>query len=854
MSPRFCVKAGSRIIFLATCLWLLLLPAASARTPLNPNDPVGFFTTLADKMLWNTFGFGVTNIPVYVNGQLVYSPAVNRILQLAANIYDASTNSFYPDVFRPIFEHDNQGNVYIVGYTNVSSPAGPNTVSGTDDQQFLAPLDVEALPEMGPDFTPITEGGNLVNVYEVPWIIGAKKYLPGFDQLSLLNTVTVDRRLQVARSYADGPIYTNHMYLLSISNCLGASFWNSYSNDYSSSGSGLSVLIADYLQLTLTNSEHPGINSTLEFTNSLYYATNLWPGSRWSQAFGEVPDNNSFITAAWTNTFFSNIIYKTGAMVFAQPTDPDPWESNNTYCDPLPQFGLITTNWLRAIILDNRHVVDYVQVRGPIDGTNFTALLADPNTTSQPYLWSTNSYGGPVGPSWGYVNQILISTGVKNAPADAAWQPANYPGDAYSIAAGEAYFNAFFNPPPHEYTDAFGNTAFNTNLVVQAGYIATRTVFVSYLYQVNDPLVHYLASDLNAGPFAYWDNGALPNGIWEQKNGVAASYQIPIPPYGADILRGHYQAWGIAAPAALQSSTYNFGNPYNLVYKDPGVWSPDYWDFPTNLLADLTGLGQVHRGTPWQTLYLKADDVLNPPGSAVGTNTWTAWTGDYNVPDAVSMAPVNDWHLASLIIALLSTNNFTQLMSVNDPNLTDWLSALDGLTISTNSAILPNHILPSGYPFPAATLTGFVMSSNSPQAGSIANAIIQARGEQPNNTFTDIGEILSVSDLTEDSPWLNTTNAEQLDYGITDAAYEAIPAQLLLRLRPDSTGAVYLTNGGVNLQFSGGDALSYELQQSPDLVNWISISTNSPVQGSFNFVIPSTQGSAQWFYRSVLLP
>ena len=36
--------------------------------------------------------FGITNIPVLVNGQFVYTPAVQRVLQLAANIYDATTN------------------------------------------------------------------------------------------------------------------------------------------------------------------------------------------------------------------------------------------------------------------------------------------------------------------------------------------------------------------------------------------------------------------------------------------------------------------------------------------------------------------------------------------------------------------------------------------------------------------------------------------------------------------------------------------------------------------------------------------------------------------------------------------
>jgi hypothetical protein len=56
---------------------------------LNSADATGCFTTVANTLLRSTFSFGVTNIPIYVNGQMVYTPAENRLLQLAANVYDA---------------------------------------------------------------------------------------------------------------------------------------------------------------------------------------------------------------------------------------------------------------------------------------------------------------------------------------------------------------------------------------------------------------------------------------------------------------------------------------------------------------------------------------------------------------------------------------------------------------------------------------------------------------------------------------------------------------------------------------------------------------------------------------------
>lgn len=94
-------ETGRRVWLPGLCVWLAMFSSASARTMLDTDDPAGFFTTVADKMLRNTFNYGVTNIPVEINGVFVYSPAVQRLLQLSANVYDAATTNFYPTVFRP---------------------------------------------------------------------------------------------------------------------------------------------------------------------------------------------------------------------------------------------------------------------------------------------------------------------------------------------------------------------------------------------------------------------------------------------------------------------------------------------------------------------------------------------------------------------------------------------------------------------------------------------------------------------------------------------------------------------------------------------------------------------------------
>jgi hypothetical protein len=290
-------------------------------------------------------------------------------------------------------------------------------------------------------------------------------------------------------------------------------------------------------------------------------------------------------------------------------------------------------------------------------------------------------------------------------------------------------------------------------------------------------------------------------------------------------------------------------NPFNLAFKDPLVWSSDDWNFPSGNGLPLATLGQVHRGTPWQTVYLKASDILNEttPANNIGTNTWMNWTGDMDANDAALSAPVNDWRLAGLLVALFNTNDPTQLVSVNDKNPTNWLNLLSSIIVQTNSTPFPS-------PFVVPEFDSYVMLSNSTQALIIANAIAQAKMTQPGQTFNSVGDILATPELTVNSPWLNTSAAVQVESGISDEAYEAIPAQLLPLLRPDSVGAMIQANGGLNIQFSGSDAFAYALQTSTNLVNWDVVSTNCPVQGSFSVPIQPVPNSQERFYRSVLLP
>jgi hypothetical protein len=198
---------------------------------------------------------------------------------------------------------------------------------------------------------------------------------------------------------------------------------------------------------------------------------------------------------------------------------------------------------------------------------------------------------------------------------------------------------------------------------------------------------------------------------------------------------------------------------------------------------------------------------------------------------------------------MLNTNDLRSLFSVNKSNPSTWLVLLDGLTALTND--LPDLKLKFGF-FPPQFGT-LVMSSNSPQASAIVNAIQSARARQPGQLFRDVGDILATPQLTEQSPFLNWNDGVQSSNGISDEAYEMIPSQLLSLLRADSIGSITPANSQIVAQFTGYDGHSYAIEVSSNLVNWVSVSTNCPVNGIFSFTNSAVPNANQQFYRTILL-
>ena len=856
---RVQIRAIAVLIF--ACALTTFARTAAASAPLNPACPLNFFTNVASRLLSSQLNVNLNHIQIYPTNQ--YTPAVHRLLQVTANILDATTTNYYPSVFRPLFWKTNencngvwQTNIYVIGYQYVQEPltnGSPIFTTPTDASDANVPFGLSGVTN---------------NIYGFPWIIGAKKGLPNFNAFELDNCFFIERKLQVTRdNITPGEprnYTTNQMYIMGISNAFAMDDWNSYAEAYTNQ---ITIAAQDSLSLTLTNDAGFSIGNF--FVTNESWTIPTWPSGVFVLPFGTnmtVMQNLSFASVPpSTNNlyvyYYGSSPVTFGGYVFSGPCFVPASTDPSTYLDagtpPLPQFGLVVTNHLQAYMLDtdsggNVHILDYVQLCGMNSSLSVNQAILDPDQNG---LWSTNCFSGSTTPD-GVVQQIntsLIGGAVPledrdgNGPGG-AWNTATIPGltqaESQNPEAQQTFFSAFFSPADTAFSP--WGTVTNLDYSMQAPFTPMREIVQRFVFQANDPLVHYLTSDLND----FVDDTS-------NRVNIASVQTNIIRTIGR--LSDRYMPWGNTTPEGVSSGNQMTvfqgapvdNNPYNLSYKDPQIWTSDDWTFPTNETLNSSWLGQVHRGTPWQTIYLKSFNILNETlaisnGATlnVGIPTWQVWTGDLNPVDAASMAPTTDWQMAALVASLFNTNNEASLFSVNDPNPNDWENLLNGMTALTND--VPDLIVQRAGP-EFATLT---ISSASSQASEIAIAIESARTALSGQVFATPGSIFAVPQLSADSPFLNVDTA-QIKYGISEAAYEAIPDQLLPLLRVESIGSMTTANGSVIIQFTGDDNHGYAIQSSPNLVNWTTIGTNCPINGLIT-VTNAAAGSTK-FYRTILL-
>jgi hypothetical protein len=822
-----CWRAVLQVVTIGAVLTMSSIYGRAA-TPVSLENPTSFFTNVASRLLRSQLNLDLRHIQVYPTNQ--YSASVHRLLQVTANIYDSATNrtygvpgatNGYPSIFRPLFRRIQNGTnalIIIADYREVTGTgmAGPATAPPLIE---LNSGNLNLIPPLG---SPFRSDQMEVMIAGCPLVIGAKKGFPGFNEFFMQTCFNVARALEFRRTVPSGPVEkTNQMYMVAVSNVFGLEAWNSYSNSYPR---GLKLTAAARMTAVITN-ETGNVLLSNRFT---FAATTNFPGGSWSGwAFANSPQNSFFLP--WGSgvqfLFLTNSSYINQAPWFVPQTDiftvsaPDPFY--------VPRWWLTLNTGLNFILVDTdaNRIVDYVNLQHCDDALDIDNILAQGATCILGDLanagnqWCTNRLHGSTDsrvPTIGILNQIGVGLGLAGYTPDfTSFQLSPDVGPDLLQAIKSFTYNLLGSSPS-------GQVFYRSN-VFYAPLTTYRSIYIHTSWQANDPLVHYTTDDLRD----------LSLDLTNRIN------FIPQPLADLGFIDRRYSPWG--------GNPYRFNNDltFQVAVKDPMVTRPDDWDFPCSQGLNPAYLGTVHRGTPWQTLFLKSTNILDSAGLSQGLFAWEEWTGNAAVRpnwkgdgapmlDALATAPTNDWAIVGLLTTLFNTNDLRTLVSVNQTSASSWAGLLDGITVLTNTS--------------PAQFDLVLMPSNSPQALEIATGLNNTHEGEPNRQFGSIGEILATPELSDASPWLNATNGF-----VSDAALEIIPSQLLPRLRPDSIGSVSWTNEVLQVQFTGIDDYAYAVQVSSNLVDWSLVSTNYPSNGMFSPRQMPWTNSVQTFFRSLLL-
>ncbi len=705
--------------------------------------PIGFFTNAVERLLVaHGYGFGVTNITIYspTNGNQRYTSDIHRILQLAANLYDATqpfTN--YPSVFRPQFANAGN-NVIIRGYVE---EVGTNFVlNAWRDLQI--PSDRTALATNPDD-----------NVYGIPLVIGAKKGWPSFNEFTLQTSVQVSRKVEVVKATTNSPpIFTNQMYIVGISNVFGAEGWNSYT---SSLHTNLEMRVVNRTVTSLTD-----VNGTI-----------IWPSTGVPSTFNSPAIAAGYANFNWnTNAFLVPLIYQqpflpnsqyyVSAPPYFRPlTAGNSFEQNVGFA--VPTWTLNITNYLRYALIDRTsgRVIDFVNLTDIGTQLDISQELIGNQNLGEPAVvanqWDVNRPGGSGSiavPTLGVINQIQVSAGNVQV-SQTVW-------DSFDSQAGSGQdknksidaFRNFLGQTP-----IYGYQNFTPTNRMQAPFSPTRKIYQEKRWEANDPFVHYTPTDLM--------DQRLTNNV---QFVVPPSKRAPFPPGSIGKLNDRYRPWGGNPSRDASGDT----NAFRLEFKDPLIWGSDSWVFPDRKFANVGWLGRVHRGTPWQTVYLKAE----APSDEAPTYEWSNWSGN------AATNPTNDWRLVDMFTVAVHDNATRSLLSVNQANVAAWAAVLSGMLVITNTTDYTAVTIDT-----PPTYLDLAIEPDSWQLAEIVNAINNTRAslinQQPPGVFTNLATLLSIPALTigaqgtTNSPYLIFNSVEQQRYSASDAVIERIPQQLM---------------------------------------------------------------------------
>jgi hypothetical protein len=729
--------------------------------------------------------FGVGNIPVLVSNKFVYNSAVHRVLQVAANLWEAknlTTGNRYPTVFRPVFSNYNN-HVFIRDFVEVTGPA-PLSPGGP----FMPLLDVGVATNAAASIIQANNGNVLI--YGVPLVIGARKGLPNFNEFQIAPKFTMTRKVQLVKPTATSITVdeTNQFFTMSIVMPSAAEFWNAYMTNFTMP---VTVCITNRTSILLTNDMDVAVKHVVTLITGDRYTTNFWP--RFNPNNPTATANNySFFAMMRTNVPFlpvvgSNVVYIANqgpSQGFFPSTNNNRFDVSQALL--MPRWGMVISNRVHAMILEQGtdRIIDYVLLGNLVCHTNLTDVFSRPTTWSgglggnsddafkQTFegVWATNVF--PVNPAQltgrrGVEQQINISLGMlgKKGELNPYWK--SYSRDTPNdVAAAIADFQTFF-------------TASATTNQTTVPFSPSVEFSIPMIWQANDPLVHYMAEDL------FYTEGADADPVKWHVPPQSANY-TPLDNIGK--LNDRYHPWGWGA-----QTEWHYRQP---AVKDPGVRSANIWEFPTNTLPSIGWLGRFHRGTPWQSVYMKAADLkanatyslpawLQENSGDGSAAQWRNFGGNRDAIQGYYMRPVMDRLLFNVFTTAINENAARGRLPINQSGLAAWSAVFSGVVALTNVSGFPQYnpivIQPAGVydPFDVTTwppLVRLVEGINRTRMGT--NSIGQP--VFPGAAFQNLGDILAVPELTDASPYLNLdSSGNPFRNGLTDAAYEWLPQQVM---------------------------------------------------------------------------
>ena len=575
---------------------------------------------------------------------------------------------------------------------------------------------------------------DLCHVTGAPVIVGAKKGYPNFNEYAMQTVFSLTRRLEFVKTNATNvgpmaltsprPVTTNQSLIISLFNINAFEAWNSYAAAFPRP---LRIVATNTIRLVITNEFGPVF--VTNFANTV--SSNI-PGAGPNAWQGAASGNASFKSFLFTNTphlALTNYIggrnpyfpsassvpgyaYATnypplsglpnGAFTLAPPS---PFIPANTNRFPDLRLGITITNSIMYALVDGDRVVDFVNLANLVSGMDLAAALSstngnvqqDTNDRLRRFFDPVRVGGGtnPVNPTFGIANQISQSTNnnlnyvTTNLAEWTLFQGSIIP-PIVQVRREIERFRRFMGLP---FDPSFPpNQLVSPRLTHQAPYTATRIIALSTTWEANDPLVHHTTRDMEdlyrtSVASRIWRKPLLPVLVSLPPPGSIYSpgYANTVEnyPVGRGVnpqllgLNRAYMPWGRGLSTVGSAIVVSNTTPaaYDLRLKDPGVLGSDSWDFPQRKLANLGWIGRVHRGTPWQTFYLKSD-APNP------TN-WYFWAR------STQTMPTNDWRLVDIFSTAINADATRGLISVNQTNSAAWAAALSGTLVLSNNLALP---------------------------------------------------------------------------------------------------------------------------------------------------------------------